>query len=338
MRGSSASLLAIFVVNSLFVNSTIFASPKDYSCLCFKNKTLTSIHNYLSPKYEKPYKDENGRTLLHLSVIKDDIRFVDLLIARGLCVNSKDKWMCCPLHYAQSPDMVQLLVETGADIDVKNIRGCTPLYEAVRAEKLEVVRELLRQGANPNIKNFSGKSPLALAVEKYQRDIADILAFYGAQVESIYEAAYVGDLDKLRKCLGNGLDVNSPAPDGSTALHKAAHAGRIKIVKFLLKKGANPNCRDKTGLTPLHLTSDEKVAKMLIEAGAKPNSKDKTGMTPLHYAALNGRSQVIRVLLECGANINSKDESGMTPIFLAGDYRVAELLIEKGVNLLKLTD
>jgi ankyrin repeat protein len=73
---------------------------------------------------------------------------------------------------------------------------------------------------------------------------------------------------------------------GRTNLHKAAFDGNAERVKELLKKGADPNTKDKKGRTPLHWAAPYKghveVVKLLLEHGADPNIKNKYGRTPLH--------------------------------------------------------
>jgi ankyrin repeat protein len=66
---------------------------------------------------------------------------------------------------------------------------------------------------------------------------------------------------------------------GRTNLHKAAFAGDVERVKELLKKGADPNTKDKKGRTPLHAAAYKghvEVVKLLLEHGADPNIKINT--------------------------------------------------------------
>ena len=62
-------------------------------------------------------------------------------------------------------DVVQLLLNAGADPDVKNDVGSTPLHFGALSGCQYVVKKLLNAGANPDQENFEGESPLHLAKE-----------------------------------------------------------------------------------------------------------------------------------------------------------------------------
>jgi cytohesin len=84
-----------------------------------------------------------------------------------------------------------------------------------------------------------------------------------------------------------------------TDLHKAAYEGDAERVKELLKKGANPNTKDKKGRTPLHEAAQWgrlDVVELLLVRGADPTVKDKDGRTPLDLARAEGHRKVVSVI------------------------------------------
>jgi hypothetical protein len=115
-------------------------------------------------------------------------------------------------------------------------------------------------------------------------------------------------------------------------LLKASGIGDVEKVKKLLKEGADVNAKDKWDDTPLHLAAiygHIEVVKVLIENGAYVNAKNKFGNTPLHAAALNGHINVIKMLLERGAYLNIKNNEGKTAIDLArekGYFNIVNLI------------
>ncbi|MEM3964298.1 MAG: ankyrin repeat domain-containing protein [Thermofilaceae archaeon] len=115
-------------------------------------------------------------------------------------------------------------------------------------------------------------------------------------------------------------------------LHEAVREGDLQRVKKLLEQGANVNARSRVGWTPLHWAAEKgylEVARLLVEKGANVNARDNDGRTPLHYAALYGYLDVVRFLLEAGANPTFRDSWGRTPADLArkiGHGDVAKLL------------
>ena len=107
-------------------------------------------------------------------------------------------------------------------------------------------------------------------------------------------------------------------------------------MNLLLENGANLECKDEYGLTPLSLAAQqghEAVVKLLLEQNAELECKDhKYGLTPLSLAAERGHEAVVKLLLEKGANTESIDSSCRTPLSCAtekGHDAAVELLLAK---------
>ena len=102
-----------------------------------------------------------------------------------------------------------------------------------------------------------------------------------------------------------------------TALHSASFAGRLQIVRSLLRHGVGVDVRGNRNGTPLRLASESgkyDVIQCLLDHGADVNSQDGSHNTPLNFAASWGRVDAVRVLLEHSADVNSKDIDGWTPL------------------------
>lgn len=117
---------------------------------------------------------------------------------------------------------------------------------------------------------------------------------------------------------------------GDTALHLAAAAYDVKVVKALLKRGARFNAQNRRGAEPLHYASDghpdspawdpkaqAATITLLLKAGADPNALDKSGVAPLHRAARTRCSAAVHALLAGGAQAKLKSGSGSTARQLA---------------------
>ena len=117
---------------------------------------------------------------------------------------------------------------------------------------------------------------------------------------------------------------------GDTALHIAAAAYRLEIVRKLIVMGADVRARNRRGAEPLHYAADggpgsrswnpaaqAATVTLLIEAGADPNAVDKSGVTPLHRAVRTRCSAAVRALLDGGADARRKNKGGSTPMRLA---------------------
>lgn len=137
--------------------------------------------------------------------------------------------------------------------------------------------------------------------------------------KDLHTAASEGDVKCVRELLKRGMNPNIKDRRGWTPLHYAVNAGHYDIVWLLLDYGANPNSRAGgwTGLTPLHMAvrnQNYDIAKLLLDAGAKPDARDEWGRSPLHYAASSGNFLITHLLIERGADVNALDAYSRTPL------------------------
>ncbi len=134
-------------------------------------------------------------------------------------------------------------------------------------------------------------------------------------------------------------DVNARRPDGSTALHWAAHRGDAAVVDLLLGAGADVKVVNHYGIAPLSLAAeagDASILEKLLQAGADANTSLPGGETALMTAARNGRAGAIKTLLVHGASVNARDERGETALMWAAGRNNAaaiRILVEFGGNL-----
>lgn len=130
---------------------------------------------------------------------------------------------------------------------------------------------------------------------------------------ALRQAAMHADVERVRRILAAGADVNSRNRMGVTALFFAADTRNPALIELLISAGADVNSADRDGWTPLMLAArvgDAAATRILLKYGARVNATDWQGMTPLHLAVLgvghpNAREQLlmtIRVLLSHGAN------------------------------------
>lgn len=151
----------------------------------------------------------------------------------------------------------------------------------------------------------------------------------------IFEAAAIGKFDVLAHHIFKKPDlINNYSQDGFTPLGLATYFGNYEIARYLVLKGANVNLTSNNGYFTSPLLSAiagnyTQIAKMLILNGAQINCAQKAGITPLHLAAENGNIEIIILLLEKGADVNVRMEGGKLPCTLAHDkgfVEIAEIL------------
>src|SRR3990167_7068413 len=206
-------------------------------------------------------------------------------------------------------------------------------------------KRALRAGANVNVVNKSGRTPLMLASRTGHIDIAKLLIESGAQVNQVSNngvpalgnAVHNRQLDIVALLLQSGADVNIVNNYGS-ALTGAARVGDLNIAKLLIEAGANVNAVNRIGSTPLMLASGTghiDVARLLIESGAQVNQVNNNGMSALGIAVGEKQFDIVALLLQSGADVNIVNENGsaLTVAAIVGDLNIAKLLIESGANV-----
>jgi ankyrin repeat protein len=245
-----------------------------------------------------------------------------------------DKNGVTPLHLAaktycettdyNSTELIDIILETGqCNINAVDNDGWTPLHYAFEgSDSAIIVPHLIEKGADPTIANKEGNTSLHLA------------------------ASHEKTIETISLILENEqVDINSRNKNGMTALHHAIRISNVSV-RYLLKKGADPNAADENGATPLHLaakedyweTTDYKTTELIdiiLETGkCDINGVDNYGRTPLHYAIDRYAPVTINVrrLIEMGADPGIADKNGVTPLHLAARNAVSMDLIEVLLN------
>lgn len=124
----------------------------------------------------------------------------------------------------------------------------------------------------------------------------------------------------------NARDITS----GDTGLHVVVARSDALWIRFLLQKGADPNIRNKKGVSPLQMATSlgfTAGVEELIKGGASVNVSDQTGETPLIAAVHARNAPLVRLLLDKGADPDHNDNSGRS----ARDY----MELQAGNTLLK---
>ncbi len=162
----------------------------------------------------------------------------------------------------------------------------------------------------------------------------------GIAAASLPELVESGERGEALRLVDAGADVNERAPDGTTALHWAAHFGDAELAERLLARGADPNARNDYGATPLSVAAveaDPRIVAALLDAGADPNLPNAEGETALMVVARTGRVETARRLLERGAEVNATESwGGQSALMWAAAQKqpaMIRLLIEHGADV-----
>jgi ankyrin repeat protein len=161
----------------------------------------------------------------------------------------------------------------------------------------------------------------------------------GAGAEAA-DATQRKDLNALRGLVKQRADVNAAQPDGTTALHWAAHWNNEEAVTLLLRAGADAKAKNRYGATPLSEAVTSGSAAMieaLLKAGADPKTvATESGETVLMTAARAGNVAAVQILLNRGADVNARESyRGQTALMWAASERhpaVVKLLLDHGAD------
>jgi ankyrin repeat protein len=303
-----------------------------------------------------------GQTALMWAVAQGQLDMIDLLIAEGADVNARATARDWERHITAEPRIKELhaagltpllyaardgcvacaerLIAGGADVDLADPDGVTPLIMALLNRRFDTAVVLIDAGANVNRWDWWGRTALYAAVDM------NIAPQGGRREFPVLDQAT--GLDVAHMLLDRGADPNlrlklipperamvadRVADDhvvnvGTTALIRAAYGGDVAMTRLLLEHGADATIRSgkkvsavfaaaATGGTRGRNKTEEDIIaclEILVPAGADVTWTDDTGRTPLHMASRTNRGQVVRWLAAHGGDLYAKDDQGRTPM------------------------
>ena len=211
-----------------------------------------------------------------------------------------------PLHISKNSEVTQLLMSYGADLNITDYHGNTPLHLTSFCSSHNLVRmiQLLNQGANPNALNNSKITTLHLLMCSYHWNKCLVLEAINLLIK------FHAEID-IQNELGE-----SPLYFGVKSV--PANKQTTEIIHELLKLGANPNLKTIYETTPfwevIFRLEDINLMSLMISYGAKIDYAPSDGVTLLHLAASNLNIEIMRKLLENGADPNALDEKKQSPL------------------------
>jgi ankyrin repeat protein len=224
-------------------------------------------------------------------------------MGRYQCYNKEEKGRN-PLHHASQNvhlDIVRLLIDSGATVDIRNGIQQTPLALASGKGKVEVGRFLIERGADMNARDNQGCAPLHLAARH-------------------------GHLDMARMLLNHSADVNVQKDYLWSSLHLASHKSNLKACRFVDTAGRKRRpgqWQARNSALPVRAIWNGKVAisHLLINRGANRRTADGNGWTLLHVASYGGHLEVIKLSLCRGVDVDALNKA---------NKKAAELALENG--------
>jgi len=195
-----------------------------------------------------------GCMSIHTAARNGNITEVKKQLAWGANPNSRTFWYLeSPLHEAARggyPEIVKLLLEKGAQVNIRNEGGATPLHYAARNGNIEVMEILLENGADVTQKGTGCGTALQWAARN-------------------------GQIQAIKTLMSNGVDINQRGSDDVTALMDAVSNGQLETVEFLIANGADINARTArdsrcSALSIAAGRNNVEIGQLLLQHGADP--------------------------------------------------------------------
>ncbi|KAK2493972.1 hypothetical protein MC885_021536 [Smutsia gigantea] len=225
------------------------------------------------------FQDSDGFSALHHAALNGNTELIALLLEAQAAVDIKDNKGMRPLHYAAwqgRKEPMKLVLKAGSAVNVPSDEGHIPLHLAAQHGHYDVSEMLLQHQSNPCMVDNSGKTPLDLACEFGRVGVVQLL------LSSNMCAAL------LEPRPGDTAD-----PNGTSPLHLAAKNGHIDIIRLLLQAGIDINRQTKSG-------------------------------TALHEAALCGKTEVVRLLLDNGINAHVRNTYSQTALDIVHQFTTSQ--------------
>jgi len=279
---------------------------------------------------------QEKRDIFHKAVWSNDISLAQECIKHKV-VNVRQHYWDNILLYAQSKEMVQMLIKAGGNVNKQILARWRPLHNAVFHNNISLVERWLVEGADANLPGFYGLTPLHKVQSK---EMVNMLIKFGADVNRV-DSNHLTPLhcaqnkEIVQALIQAGADTNRQYRFSDTPLNTAIYNNNINLLKKFIKGGFDINLQGEFGCTLLHLTilyNKIKIIEILIENGADVNVKNLEGNTPLHQAMIINNIPAVKILIEHGADVDVLNNYSHKP-FDCGSLQIQETAREYHASL-----
>ncbi|KAI0468788.1 ankyrin repeat-containing domain protein [Xylaria cf. heliscus] len=321
-----------------------------------------------------------GATALTVAVYEDSPEIVEMLLEAGADVNTRNNNDSTPLQYAvwarggvvtyeclrkileYNPSLnlcdkqgdtamnclgtstpvlpIRLLLNRGADPEIPNSDGYTPISTAIRKDNMNICKYLVSKRVNINSRHGKEGGPIHLACKKVSIEYIKLLAENGADMNILAANDLVGT-PLQSACARQGSDeeqkqlieyllhnehskaqINGEGGRYGTAINAASLMSSVTVVRTLLSNGADINLTDAIERNPAQMASLRTVEMidLYVDKPSLFSQQDVLGRSALHYAVGSGRLPVVKKVLALsptGSGADIRDGDGWTPLMWA---------------------
>ena len=223
------------------------------------------------------------------------------------------------LHIACQNEDTELVKKLLTDIKLtelnKKLDQETPLHIICKRGNLEIAKLLIEAGADKEIKNVGRQSPLSIAVSNKNIDIAKYLLEVGADIHSkgpnnlqpIHFACSKGNKEIIELLLSKGIDINIVDSLKSSLLDFTTNleGGNLEATKTLVKHGIDEKFFS-TAFKWACWRNNPSIAKYLLECGADYKSETTSKSELLFWICGLGHKEIVKLLLELNVDFKTK--------------------------------
>jgi ankyrin repeat protein len=303
----------------------------------------------------------HGQTALMWAATQENPDAVRVLLAHGADAAARSDTHLLPVNLGSGNPFEDYVLQPQ--------RGSTPLMFAARNGRIDNARLLLDAGADVNVKAPNGESVLVLASFSDQGRLGAFLLERGADptaddagYTALHTAVSRGDAELVKALCAHGADPNARLTKGSlqqrnlnfyslsaqlagaTPFWLASKYAEVEIMRALADCGADPLLMPDNGITPLMAAAGEgwatrasnrrgqgigvdaalllvqagehstlEATRIALDLGGDVNATDPEGNTALHAAVLLGYPAVVDLLIEHGARLDARNNNDQSP-------------------------
>ena len=295
-------------------------------------KNNSSVATQLIARLDLNLTDEYGNTALHIASLKSRYELSMLLLENGADINIRNKEGYSPIDYAYKKgrhNIANLFLEKYSEsITVATL--CRSLLYIKDPDKrnnvIKHITEKVFSSIKANSKNtILSEEDKAVALNLFISEGSyDLVSILSNSKDKIICNT---DIRPLPKFEINNIDW-IPSP-----LSVASSSGNLDIFKLILTKVEDINIKDNLGKTPLHLaceTGNIEIVNILLIRGSSIYIKDKNGNTPLSEACAHNHIDIVQLLIDQGASV---DSNMLQRACDDGYFDIVQLLVNNGAHI-----